>query len=105
MSGGREILDLVVSNQDQDQFQKQHWAGSFEQYLDKVRQDPKVTRNAYERVYDMIMACGVEAIEGTSREKLLRYRFFDDPDNHGEDAVYGLVRPLAALVLPPLAGP
>ncbi|MCG8583859.1 MAG: serine protein kinase, partial [Pirellulales bacterium] len=98
MSGGREILDLVVSGQDQDQFQKQNWTGSFEQYLDIVRQDPKVTRNAYERVYDMIMGFGVETFEGSSREKLVRYRFFDDPDNHGEDAVYGLVRPLAALV-------
>ena len=98
MSGGREILDLVVSNQDQDQFQRQNWTGTFEQYLDKVRQDPKVTRNAYERVYDMIMSYGTETIEDSTRNKLVRYNFFDDPDNHGQDAVYGLIRPLAALV-------
>ncbi|MEX0711513.1 MAG: serine protein kinase, partial [Pirellulales bacterium] len=97
MSEGRSIISLVAQRQDLDQFRKKNWEGSFEQYLDLVRQDPKVTRNAFERVYDMITSYGTEAYE-ESREKRVRYRFFQDADHEGQDAVFGLDEPLAALV-------
>ena len=45
----------------------------------------------------MILSYGTETVE-QAREKHLRYRFFDDPDQHGEDAVFGLDGTLAALV-------
>ena len=34
----------------------------------------------------------------SGREKRVHYRFFDDPDNDGRDAVFGLDRPLHHLV-------
>ncbi|HVW38212.1 MAG TPA: serine protein kinase, partial [Pirellulales bacterium] len=97
MSDGRSIISLVAQRQDLEQFRKKNWEGSFEQYLDVVRSDPKVTRNAFERVYDMIMSYGTESYE-QAREKRVRYRFFQDPDQTGQDGVFGLDDSLAALV-------
>jgi serine protein kinase len=97
MSRGSSIISLIAERQDLDQFRKKNWVGSFEAYLDLVRDDPKVTRNAFERVYDMILSYGTATYE-VNREKHVRYRFFDDPDHHGEDAVFGLEDSLAALV-------
>ena len=37
-----------------------------------------MTRTAYQRVYDMILSHGTEEIV-VNKEKLLRYKFFDDP--------------------------
>src|SRR5690606_7591321 len=74
----------------------EHWQGSFAEYLDIVRTNPKVTRTAYQRLYDMIIAEGTYPIEG-SRD-ILRYKFFDDPQNDGHDAIFGLTRPLMELV-------
>ncbi len=97
MSEGRSIISLVGQRQDLDQFRRKTWEGSFEDYLDQIRSDPKVTRNAFERVYDMVMSYGTESYEH-ARERKLRYKFFDDPDHHGQDAVFGLDEPLAQLV-------
>jgi len=97
MSNGSSIISLIAERQDLDQFRKKTWVGSFEAYLDLVRQDPKVVRNAFERVYDMILSYGSETYE-VNREKHVRYKFFDDPDHGGEDAVFGLEDSLVALV-------
>ena len=97
MSEGRSIISLVAERQEPNQFRKKNWSGSFEAYLDYVRSDPKITRNAFERVYDMIMSYGTEVVE-KYREKHVRYRFFSDPDQGGQDAVFGLDDTLAALV-------
>jgi serine protein kinase len=97
MSSGSSIISLIAERQDLDQFRKKTWVGSFEAYLDLVRQDPRIVRNAFERVYDMILAYGTSTYE-VNREKHVRYRFFDDPDHDGEDAVFGLEESLAALV-------
>ncbi|MBS0209870.1 MAG: serine protein kinase [Planctomycetes bacterium] len=98
MSDGRSIISLIADRQDLEQFRKKSWIGSFEEYLDLVGGNPKVTRNAFERVYDMIMAAGTETIERSRGERHSHYKFFDDPENHGEDAVFGLDNALASLV-------
>lgn len=97
MSNGSSIISLIAERQDLEQFRKKTWCGSFEEYLDLVRNQPKVVRNAFERVYDMILSYGTETYE-VNRERHVRYRFFDDPDHGGEDAVFGLEDSLAALV-------
>ena len=68
MSDGRSIISLVAQRQDLEQFRKKNWEGSFEHYLDVVRSDPKVTRNAFERVFDMVMSYGTDHYE-QAREK------------------------------------
>jgi serine protein kinase len=97
MSDRRGIISLVAERQDLDQFRRKTWEGSFEEYLDLVHQHPEITRNAFERVYDMIMSYGVEAYE-ENRDQKTHYRFFDDPDDGGQDAVFGLDESLGMLV-------
>ena len=97
MNSGREIISLVAQRQDLEQFRRKNWEGTFEEYLDIVRSNPRVTRNAFERVYDMVLLYGTETYE-EGREKHLRYLFFSDPDDHGKDAVFGLDEPLRTLV-------
>ena len=89
MRAGREIISLVADRQDLDQFRRKNWEGTFEEYLDLVRTDPRVTRNAFKRVYDMILSYGTETYE-EYRERKTRYRFFSDPDDEGRDAVLDL---------------
>src|SRR5690349_18390990 len=98
MSHGRDIISLIAQRQDLDQFRKKNWLGSFEDYLDLVRSQPEVTRNAFERVYDMITASGTTVYEESRGMKRVHYKFFDDPENEGRDAVFGLDEPLERLV-------
>jgi serine protein kinase len=97
MSTGSDLISLIASRQNLDDYQKKHWSGGFAEYLDIVRRDPNVVRTAYQRLYDMITSKGTEEIV-VNKEKLVRYRFFEDPDNHGEDAIYGLERTMTSLV-------
>src|SRR5262245_20384879 len=97
MSTGSDLINLIASRQNLDNYQRTHWTGSFADYLNIVQQDPKVTRTAYQRIHDMILSYGTEEIV-VNKEKLVRYKFFEDPDNDGEDAIYGLERPLMNLV-------
>ena len=96
MSTGLELLSRISSQQDAEQYRQENWHGSFPDYLDVVRSDPKVARSAYQRMYDMIIEEGTYPVEGS--KNLIRYRFFDDPHNNGEDAIFGLSRPLMELV-------
>src|SRR5258706_14604129 len=73
------------------------WEGSFEDYLQIVRQNPPITRNAFQRAYDMIIRYGTEEYTD-NKKKLVRYNFFKDETNGGADAVYGLDIPLMRLV-------
>ena len=73
------------------------WSGSFYEYLQLVKKDPKVTRNAFQRLYDMIMQYGKEEYTD-AKKKIIHYKFFEDFYNGGEDAVFGLGVPLMKLV-------
>jgi serine protein kinase len=97
MSEGRNIIDLVAQRQDREQFRRKNWIGTFDEYLELVQAEPRVTRTAYQRLYDMILSYGVDTVE-VGRDRKKHYRFFDDPDNEGRDAVYGLRESLASLV-------
>ncbi len=94
---GSDIIELIAQQQDLEQFRKKNWQGSFQEYLDIVAAHPEVTRNAFQRVYDMILSYGVEEYK-QGRETKYHYRFFDDPDGDGQDAVFGLDEPLSVLV-------
>ena len=98
MSGGQNIINLVAQQQDLDHYRKTSWNGSFQEYLDLVKQHPMITRNAFQRVYDMIMDAGVDIDEEVRDQRKVHYRFFDDPYDHGRDAVYGLDESLEAFV-------
>jgi len=98
MSGGQEILSLIGQRQNLDQFRKENWVGSFEHYLELVERDASVTRNAFQRVYDMIVSAGIDVNEAPRGEKQTHYRFFDAHDDADDDAIFGLEDSLQSLV-------
>ncbi len=97
MMKSTELLSQISSNLSRDSFRQENWQGTFHEYIDLVKANPAVTRTAYQRLYDMIKADGTYALEG-SKEGQIRYRFFDDPHNDGEDAIFGLTTQLMDLV-------
>lgn len=97
MATGMELITRLASRQNLEDYQRKHWHGGFAEYLDIVRADPKVTRTAYQRIYDMILGYGTEEVI-VNKEKHARYKFFQDPIDDGKDAIFGLERPLVNLV-------
>ncbi|QDU95498.1 PrkA family serine protein kinase [Lignipirellula cremea] len=95
---GVNIINLISQQQDLEQFRKKNWEGSFAEYLDLVRADPLTTRNAFQRVYDMILSYGSEVYEPTRGERRTHFRFFSDPFEDGRDAVFGLDESLEQFV-------
>jgi serine protein kinase len=91
------LLSRIAEMQDRKSYAEQHWEGSLEEYLEIVRKNPKVTRTAFQRAYDMILSHGKTEYLG-NKKKLIRYNFFTDPDFGGKDAIYGLDIPLMKLV-------
>jgi len=92
-----DVISLVGELQDTRSFRELNWEGGFQDYIDIVSDDPKVTRTAYQRLHDMVVSYGVDEYID-SKKHITHYRFFDDPDNQGEDAVYGLDIPLMKMV-------
>ncbi len=91
------MVSKIAAMQDYDLYRDIAWEGSFEDYLEIVRKTPQVTRNAFQRVYDMIIRYGTEEYTD-SKKKLVRYNFFKDEIDGGKDAVFGLDIPLMRLV-------
>jgi len=90
MSSGNNLISLIAERQDLDQFRRKNWEGSFSEYLDLVYANPAITRNSFQRVYDMIMSYGSETYAPTRGETRTHYHFFDDPIEGGRDGVFGL---------------
>ena len=97
MSTAQEILDRVKNLQNIELEQELQWEGSFEEYLEIVAKNPAVTRTAFQRLYDMILSHGWEEYTD-NKKKVLRYRFFTDPEICGKDCIYGLDIPLMKFV-------
>jgi serine protein kinase len=91
------MVEKIAAMQDFALYRDLAWEGSFEDYLQVVRQTPQVTRNAFQRAYDMIIRYGIEEYTD-NKKKLIRYNFFKDEQNGGADAIFGLDIPLMRLV-------
>ncbi|MCP5095050.1 MAG: serine protein kinase [Chloroflexi bacterium] len=91
------IMKKIKEMQDLTGFRDLHWEGTFEDYLDIVKSDPRVARSAFQRLYDMIVSHGYEEYT-RNRESLIHYDFFDDPFEKGKDAVFGIDKQLMDLV-------
>jgi serine protein kinase len=91
------MVEKIAAMQDFGLYRDLAWEGTYEEYLQVVRQHPQVARNAFQRAYDMIIRYGIEEYTD-NKKKLIRYNFFKDEMNGGSDAVYGLDIPLMRLV-------
>ena len=95
--GQASWISRIATLQDSKQYAELNWDGTFEDYLNLVRQNPRVTRTAFQRIYDMILSHGrTEYID--NKKKLVRYHFFSDERFGGRDAIFGLDVPLMKLV-------
>ena len=92
-----DLRSLITRNLNRERFANLTWEGSFWDYVDLVRRDPMVARNAFQRVYDMILSYGTEQ-KTLFKEEITKYKFFDDPIDHGADGIFGLERSLMQLV-------
>ncbi|GAC1559814.1 MAG: serine protein kinase [Herpetosiphon sp.] len=92
-----DLINFVAELQDRQHYQDLNWTGTFNDYLDMVLANPKVTRSAFQRIFDMIMSYGSEDFID-AKKKLTRFHFFTDPSIDLDDAVYGLEVPLMRLV-------
>jgi serine protein kinase len=82
-------MDLMERlSQYRSEEEKLRWEGSFTEYLELVKQNPRIARLAHGRVYDMIMASGCEP---RGENEPPRYAFFSDE-------LYGVERPLQHVV-------
>jgi serine protein kinase len=80
---------------------RQHWTGSFLDYLEKVRQDPSIPRLAHAHLYDVIMKTGTTDAVVDEDSRLARiwgdeppkiYNFFKDDFFGVEDVIEKVVR-------------
>jgi serine protein kinase len=88
---------LIQQYQDKSNLHLLHWSGTFEDYMEIVKKNPKVSRNSFQRMFDMIVEAGTEDYIDFKKQ-VVRYRFFDDLPNNGKDAVFGLDVPIMKLV-------
>jgi serine protein kinase len=97
MSYADQLISQVHRKVDTSQWKSLHWEGTFRSYLDMLWDKPEIARNAWQRLYDLMLSYGFD--EYTEfKERRTRYRFFADPDGDGKDAVFGLEDPLMRLV-------
>ena len=89
MSEGQDFNEILKTWSQSSRYQDLNWTGSFNDYLNLVRKHPKITRNAFQRMFDMVMAEGTQDYVDV-RKSMVHYHFFDDRENKGMDAVFGL---------------
>lgn len=96
-SGRPDLAGLIRERLDSKSYAEQHWTGSFWDYLKMVQDQPQIARNAYQRLYDAVVAYGYERYK-LFRKDCVRYHFFSDPFDKGADAIFGLDFTLMQLV-------
>ncbi|MFH1130726.1 MAG: serine protein kinase, partial [Pseudomonadota bacterium] len=97
MANNGSLVKEIATLQDAFSYADLTWEGSFDDYLEIVKQDPRVVRSAFQRIYDMILSHGREEYMD-AKKKLVRFSFFRDEQHGGRDAIYGLDIPLMKLV-------
>ena len=78
---------------DKEEFRTLHEEMSFAEYLERVYQNPRLIRTAYQRAYDMVMSKGSNKFK-RYRKTYTHYTFFDDM----EVPIFGLEDTLENLV-------
>ena len=97
MNSNFDIFKFISKNYKAKDFSDLHWSGTFQDYIERVLQNPRVTRNAFQRIHDMILFYGTKKYNEYKKE-IIRYHFFDDPIEKGKDAVFGIDVHLMKLV-------
>ncbi|MGZ6290546.1 MAG: PrkA family serine protein kinase [Bdellovibrionota bacterium] len=88
-TNNKDLLKFVAGLSNPKSFQELNWDGTFHEYLDLVKENPNITRNAFQRMYDMIVGYGSSQFNEYKKD-VTKYKFFEDPIENGKDAVFGL---------------
>lgn len=96
-AGSIDWTKVLGKEKETQEFKHLSWEGSFWDYLDIVKEDRNIARNAFQRTYDMILSWGTSTYV-EYRKNIVHYKFFEDPIDGGKDAVFGLDVPIMKLV-------
>ena len=96
-SSNFDIQSFISQHYNPKDFSHLHWSGSFQEYIELVMKNPKIARNSFQRIYDMIMSYGTSQYTEYKKD-VVRYHFFDDPIENGKDAIFGIDVHLMKLV-------
>ncbi|MFP5348900.1 MAG: serine protein kinase [Gammaproteobacteria bacterium] len=99
MAQETSAFTALIEN-DRAKRQAQEWRGTFLEYLDKVKADPSIAKLAHARLYDAIVAAGVDDITDSDDPKLKRL-YGDEPIKlypFFNQEFFGVERTLAQLV-------
>lgn len=88
-----ERLKGISAKFRKEEFKKINEEMSFSDYLDRLHENPRLARTAYQYLYDMITSRGSSKIE-RYRKTYIRYKFFDE----AEVPIFGLDETLHQLV-------
>jgi serine protein kinase len=89
-----------IIQEDRDNLESQEWAGTFLDYLEKVKADPQLAKLAHKRAFDMMMVSGTLGLNDSVNLRLKRlfknenikvYNFF-------KDKFFGLERTINQIV-------
>jgi len=73
-------LNKLLGNFDRSKFRVLHTEMSFGQYVDECCKNPKLIRNAWQMIWDMVLEKGTYQVE-EYRKTYTYYKFFDNPHN------------------------
>ena len=86
---GKKSLESLIRTEDTsttEAYEELNWSGTFWEYIELLENEPKIARNAYQRLYDMVISHGVNESVYCKR-KYVRYKFFE---GLGDVSIYGL---------------
>lgn len=89
----KDRLSVINSQLDKGEFLLLNEEISFGEYIDKLYENPRLIRTAYQRLYDMITSKGVTKTE-KYRRTYVHYNFFDE----SEVPIFGLEETLDELL-------
>ena len=72
-------LESLIRSENDDSvktYKSLNWTGSFWDYLQLIEENPRVARNSYQRLYDMVMSHGTEEFKYCKRQYMLNISFF-----------------------------
>jgi len=99
MDNGKSVFEKLIKD-DRAAHEQKLWRGTFLDYLERVREDPSLSKLAHSRVYDIIMKIGTsDILEGDDPrvkrlykdESVKVYNFF-------RDEFFGIERTIAQIV-------
>jgi len=98
MDHNKEFETLI--RKDRDLHQAKSWKGNLLGYLEKVKEDPSITKLAHARIYDIVLKPGVREIQETDDPRIKRL-YKDEPVkvfNFFADEFFGIEKTIAQIV-------